>query len=253
MKQIAIAAAGLVSLTGPVFADTETAVEIRMIANMGVLISHDEDKVLVDALFTDVYDGRFRVPSVEDRTAMIEGAGDFAGADVLLFTHLHGDHFNADEVLAVEADIPVIGTTQVAEALVARTGVQDLSEGGLTRVGERIELEARPMYHMPDMQNATYRISLGGLNILHLGDTNPDEADLNAWSDTEFDVVLYPIWWAQSEAGQAQLDGAWGEARRIALHIPAHVTREQAVAFLGEGNVLVDPGERITINLGIDD
>jgi L-ascorbate metabolism protein UlaG (beta-lactamase superfamily) len=259
---------GLVS--APAFAQIDPAdepIEIRMIANMGVMISQGESKVLIDALFTDVYDGRFRVPTPEDREAMIHGHGEFEGVDAALFTHLHGDHFNADEVTALltansEALIAVsqqsadaitsIGTVLNPERLSA-TGPWLGAHNAYYLEAESFGISPRSLFHMRDVENIGYAVNFGETTFLHLGDTNPEQADFSVWDDVDIDVVLYPIWFAQSEAGQAALSGRWGNARHIALHIPAHISREQAVEFLGTEDVMVEAGERITVMPGDHD
>nr|WP_275297547.1 MBL fold metallo-hydrolase [Maricaulis parjimensis] len=223
---------------------------------MGVLISRGENRVMIDALFTDAYEGRFRIPVEADRLAMIEGSGEFPRGTLMLFTHSHGDHFDADLVRMAtgqQGGGRIIGPADVL-AMHANGDPEAQTEpvGGTFTAAQRqrygFDLDSRPMFHMNGIDNLTYAVSFGEITLLHLGDTNPDEADLSVWDDTDIDVVMYPIWWDQSERGQAKLNGDWADAIHIALHIPASVSREDAVAHFGEGHVLVDAGERITIN-----
>ena len=243
--------ASALALTSTVSATTDAnpdPVEIRLVANMGVLVSQGENKVLVDALFTDVYDGRFRIPTSDDREAMINGAGEFDGVDALLFTHEHGDHFNAGEAglaLAGNNTLVLMAPDQVSSQLGATATERALPDG--------LSVRAVPMFHMEGMDNHAFIIELGETSVLHLGDTNPDEADFTVLDGEYIDVVLYPIWFVQSETGQAELNGRFADARHVAVHVPAHISSEQMAEYLGEGNSLVDPGDRIVINPGDHD
>ena len=258
-----------ICLTTLLFASADLApeaaaepVEIRMIANMGVLIGRGHNQVLIDAIFTDVYDGRFRIPSESDLQDMAEGQGGFSEVDLLLFTHMHGDHFNAEEVAQVSTGVFVLGPDQVLDAVRAQgsDGVQVFDPGidepyvlaySDTRPdGGDMRVEARPVYHMDEIENWAFAITFGETTVLHLGDANPDGADLSIWSDVDVDAVLYPVWFAMSDEGNALLEQFWPDALQVAVHVPAHVSREEAVEFFGDGHVLVDAGERITIHPG---
>lgn len=241
--------AGVLALATTVSAVTDTppdSVEIRLVANMGVLVSQGENKVLVDALFTDVYQGRFRIPTADDREAMIDGSGEFESVDALLFTHEHGDHFNAEEAgLALAANEGLV--------LMAPDSVRAQLSAPAAHLPDGLEVRSVPMFHMEGLENHAFIIEMGDISVLHLGDTNPDGADFTALDGATVDVVLYPIWFAQSETGQAELNGRFTGARHIAVHVPAHITREQMGEYLGEGNSLVDPEDRIVINPGDHD
>lgn len=258
-------------LAGVVLAQTgaDDPVEIRLVANMGVLVSQGESKVLIDALFADVERGVFREPSAQDRDAILNGTGAFEGVDALLVTHRHADHFNADEVGALlrgPVPIPVLGPDQVRAELRASSADADWiaepapgeAADSLARLcGDDAEcgfsIEARPLFHNHTDENLSYAVTFGGTTILHLGDADPRYADFSVWDDVGIDVVLHNFWFADSEAGRTVLQERWAEARHIALHVPAVIDREQAIAKFGEGHVLVDPGERITINPGDHD
>ena len=249
-------------LMGTFQTQADEPVEIRLIGNMGVLISQGESKVLIDALFTDVYNGSFRVPTTEDREAMVHGTGEFEGVLASLSTHQHGDHFNAGETAAFLVGNPesVVGLTAQSEALLQAALEIEIdaerimiASGDYESTSSGFSLEAHDLFHREGIENTTYAVTLGETTILHLGDTNPDQADFSVWDGVQIDVLLYPYWFAQAPSGQALLNGRFADARKIALHLPARATREQALGMLGEGNFLIEAGDIITISDGRDD
>ena len=63
-------------------------------ANMGVLISLGDLKIMIDGLFTSTHPD-FRNPTPETLKSMINGEAPFDGVDLVLVTHKDQDHFNA--------------------------------------------------------------------------------------------------------------------------------------------------------------
>ena len=80
-------------LATPWAAAAGEGVELTYLGNEGFLIAAGETRVLVDALFGDGLSGYPVVPPVPRRQAE-EAAGSFAGVDLVLASHHHGDHFD---------------------------------------------------------------------------------------------------------------------------------------------------------------
>ncbi|WP_394692804.1 MBL fold metallo-hydrolase [Hyphobacterium sp.] len=243
-------AAALLAAT-PAIASAD--VTIRFIANEGVHISDGETGVLIDALTWNSYDGTYALPSDEARAAMIAGDAPYDDVVALLFTHIHGDHSDpagGAEFLNSQPDVTVAASAQVTDAIM--NGETDLEDGALERIFP-VELSAanpgpwqHPLFdfiegawvfHREGIDNITWHVEFDGISILHLGDTQPQLADFSVWDDTEFDVILYPYWFAQMEEGVAFLDSR-PDARAIAFHIPATATPLTIQAGLGDREVL---------------
>ena len=237
-------------------------VTIRFIANEGVHISDGETAVLIDALTWNSYDGQFALPSDEARAAMIAGEAPYDDVVALLFTHIHGDHSDPEgavDFLNSQGDVGVAASVQITSAMI--NGETELLDGALGRIVP-VELtvdepgpwqhpqfefvEGAWVFHREGIDNITWNVELDGISILHLGDTQPQMADFSVWDDTEFDVILYPYWFAQMEEGVAFLDSR-PDARAIAFHLPATATPLTIRAALGEREYLFGVGSEVVI------
>jgi L-ascorbate metabolism protein UlaG (beta-lactamase superfamily) len=76
------------------FTMQKKALEVTYLANCGFLYQSDKSKVLVDPFGTE-YGDFFYLPSNETKKNIIQGNVPFNKIDLLLITHIHGDHFNA--------------------------------------------------------------------------------------------------------------------------------------------------------------
>jgi len=206
-------------------------VEITHLANEGFLLVAGEDKVLVDALFPGLR-GYPRVP--EPLRADLEAAeAPFDGVDLILATHFHGDHFGAREVARhLEASTALfVSTPDAIEKLEA------VSHGPFEAVahhpaeGERTRLEVSPglsvtvlnLHHgrgRPQIQNLGFIIELGGLKILHVGDTEVSARDIRpyALAGEKIDIALLPGWLLAQQSMRPVVDEI-GPARIIAMHL----------------------------------
>ncbi|WP_421790360.1 MBL fold metallo-hydrolase [Hyphobacterium sp.] len=237
-------------------------VTIRFIANEGVYITNGETAVLIDALAWNSYDGRYALASDEARVAMIAGDPVYENVVALLFTHIHGDHFDpegAAEYLLAQSDGTVAASPQITNAML--NGQIELSPQDIQRIFP-VELTADApgpwhhpifdfiegawIFHREGVDNITWHVELDGISILHLGDTQPQIADFSVWDDTEFDVILYPYWFAQMPPGQAFLESR-PESRAIAFHIPAIATPLTIRAGLGDREYFFQEGQEVVI------
>jgi L-ascorbate metabolism protein UlaG (beta-lactamase superfamily) len=67
---------------------------VTYLANCGFLYETNNSKVLIDPFGTE-YGSFFYLPSDETKEKIIDGKIPFNNIDLLLITHIHGDHFNA--------------------------------------------------------------------------------------------------------------------------------------------------------------
>lgn len=76
------------------FSNQKKEIKITYLANCAYLYESDISKVLIDPFGTE-YGNFFYLPSNETKKKIIKGNIPFDKIDILLITHIHGDHFNA--------------------------------------------------------------------------------------------------------------------------------------------------------------
>ena len=82
----------IIALCG--FTGHKKELKITYLANCGYLYQSDKSKVLIDPFGTE-YGNFFYLPSEETKRNILHGNFPFNKVDLLLITHIHGDHFNA--------------------------------------------------------------------------------------------------------------------------------------------------------------
>jgi L-ascorbate metabolism protein UlaG (beta-lactamase superfamily) len=81
----------IVTLCG--FSNQKKEFKVTFLANCGFLYEKDNSKVLIDPFGTE-YGNFFYLPSEETKMNLVNGNIPFNKIDLLLITHIHGDHFN---------------------------------------------------------------------------------------------------------------------------------------------------------------
>lgn len=209
-------------------------IELRYLGNEGFLISAGETKVLVDALYGDGLDGYPVVPSGVRRRAEA-AAGEFSGVDVVLASHRHADHFDAPAVARHLAANPgALFASSEEAARLLREHAPELAEqrirGFWPAEGERatfetegIRVSAIRMHHgRAPAQNVGFLVEIGGLSLLHVGDSevSPEEVGSLPLAEDEVDVLMVPFWYLSSAQRRPALE-ALGARHVVAMHLPA--------------------------------
>ena len=213
-------------------------VNISFIAHAGVMIYSNQQTVLIDALHRGE---DIMASSVDEDTIneIVAATGKFKAVDMMLFSHEHGDHFNASltaQALEKSGILNVMGTKAVMDLLKAdeayseefasRLWCMDMSIGLSTHINIRgINIEAIGMEHDAIGRNCpvnnSYLFTLGGKTFLHVGDAKGTKANFEdvACLKTHIDVMFVPFTYVGiAEAREAI--SALAPGKLVVMHMP---------------------------------
>ena len=216
--------------------DGGRGVQITYLANEGFLLEAGETAVLVDALFGD---GLAEYPRMPDavRSDLENARGRFAAVDLILVSHAHADHFDPAAVarhLRANPEAVFLSSAQAVEAVAEELGEEaarhdmigaDPGEGKSARLElAGVSVQALDLHHgrLP-IRNLGLVISLGGVDVLHVGDTSADAADLRphaALLET-VDVWMLPDWLMGDADWEAARGRAAGPTWLVNMHLAA--------------------------------
>ncbi len=211
-------------------------VRVTYLANEGFLLESGETRVLIDALFGN---GLTEYPAVpEDLRADLEGArGRFAGVQLILASHSHADHFDAAAVarhLRANPEAAFLSTREAAAALREEMGAAAAGReifgvypetGGREshHIGE-VDLQVLNLSHGPlPIENLGLIAQLGGMAVLHVGDTSAEAPELSAYAQplAGVDVWLLPDWLMGETDWEAARSRAAGPTWLVDMHLAA--------------------------------
>jgi L-ascorbate metabolism protein UlaG (beta-lactamase superfamily) len=159
----------LFALSG--FTNQKKEIKITSLGNCGYLYECNQTKVLIDPFGTE-FGNFFYLPTDETRKKIIQGNAPFDKINVLLITHLHGDHFNArltESFLLNNGGVKMICPPQVCQQMkdsckrFAQIESQIISPGLSMGESKKIKINDLSVTAIR-MQHGTNR-SLEGINV----------------------------------------------------------------------------------------
>jgi L-ascorbate metabolism protein UlaG (beta-lactamase superfamily) len=227
------------------FAGTETPpppapqVEITYLANEGFLLRSGDDAVLIDAFVGMPYAGYPALPAAVLKK-LEQGLPPFAGVDLALASHVHGDHFQPKPARLFMAAVPgamFVSSPQVIEGFskdhAPASRLADRLKTVMPPAGDRtrfrrggVEIEVLHLSHgtgrFASIQNLGHLIRIGGMTILHVGDAAIDPRNFApyALADAGVDIALLPYWYWQSGRGRALIEEHLKADVHVACHVP---------------------------------
>jgi len=237
--------------------------KIIFVGNEGVLVRGARASILVDALFGDGA-GQFATTPREVIDAVENGHDPFAGVDLILATHHHEDHFNAQSTVRHMTRNPasrLLCTPQTAsliekcgpgsDGLTGRIHVLQPREGVSQVVeiaGARVEAfglsHGRAGY--ADVQQFGFVVDAGDGSFVHLGDGIIHERTLDTAGvlDRPIDAGFLPFWYLTYPFGIRLVTDRFRLGRTFGVHVPpsdsAELTARIAASF-PDAVALVDP------------
>lgn len=213
-------------------------VEVQYIANEGVLITAGNKRVLIDGLHRKYADAYAYLPDSE-REKIESARKPFDAVDLILVSHMHGDHFHPESVgsyLRSDSKAVLATSQQIVDEIAGKFGaylsVKDrvLSipftfKQRLTRNVAGIDVEFLALGHgsgrHATIQNFGHVFSLGGKRFLHIGDS-PTSSELFDHFDLDklsIDIAFLPAWFLTSNEGKAIIHEHIKPKHIIAVHV----------------------------------
>jgi L-ascorbate metabolism protein UlaG (beta-lactamase superfamily) len=212
---------------------------VTYIANEGVLLGRNAHSVLIDALFRDGIEGYDHLDAFA-QNYIEEGGKPFNEVALLLATHKHADHFNAEAVARFlkENDKAIFASSpQVVELLTPAIGgdsgiaeriktVDPKGDGKVEFTHGLLKVEVLKLSHgdgqMSDVTNLAFIVHMGDKRVLHVGDAQLNEATMAPLKKYAVGVnaACVPYWWLLDEKGRVFVRDTLKAGRVIGLHVP---------------------------------
>jgi L-ascorbate metabolism protein UlaG (beta-lactamase superfamily) len=186
---------------------------LTYVANMGVLVSSGDTKVLIDALF-EKPNPDYRAPAPETLGKIMKGEAPFDGVDLVLVTHDHPDHFDAGlavRFLEARSEPALVAPEDAVEAMRRAAADWPRIESRVVpiglKVGEKRGLDVRGIpvtacrtMHSGDRDspmNLMYLFELDGRRVWHEGDPNGRCEIFGAFglNDARLDLAVVHYWY----------------------------------------------------------
>jgi len=227
------------------------AVTVTYVANEGVLIQSGDKQVLIDALHKPYLSEYLATPQkvLDD---MMASRPPFEDIELLLVSHIHGDHFNAELVaqyLQVSKTARLFTTSQAKSEITKNfSGLANITdktqviryhaEMDTSFCAKGIQVRMVRIAHggarWSGMQNVGHIVEVGGMKFLHIGDPSYGKKDferLQLFKD-KIDVAILPFWFLTAAQGREIINQLIKPAYLIAVHVPPKdvhsITREIA-------------------------
>jgi L-ascorbate metabolism protein UlaG (beta-lactamase superfamily) len=211
---------------------------VTYIANEGVLISSGDKQVLIDGLHRE-YKPDYAFPPPDLLRSLESSASPYNKIDLILVTHIHGDHFHPLSVglhLQTNPKARLVSSEQIAEAVKKDFSGFSTIESRVERVPHQwkrkvalnvsgINLKGLGLKHSGAnfswIQNLGYVVELDGKKFLHIGDADMTEENFSSLGlvEEKIDVAFIPYWYLLSSTGRAILQNHIRPKHVIAVHI----------------------------------
>lgn len=265
--------AGMLAASTNAFADDATA---HYMANEGLMVVHDDTKIVFDPLFRNDY-GQYLLLPPEMEAALFAGEPPFDGIDAVFVSHYHGDHFSPEDMLRLlkeQQGIQLYAPTQAVVAMRTVASAEDqrvfervnavsleYKDAPVTLEMDELIVEAVRIPHSGwptgrvDVENIVWRVTMNdATTILHLGDADPNDVhfanDAAYWDRNQPHVAFPPYWFFSSASGRRILQQRIRAARNVGIHVPVQIPADplRRPNELRSADLFTTPGETRTVS-----
>ena len=216
----------------------DSAFEVRYIANEGVMISSRDKRVLIDGLHRKYEDAYAYLPDSE-REKIESSSVPFDKIDLVLVSHMHGDHFHPESVgryLTANPKTVFASSGQVVDLLAGKFAGYEAVKSRIFPIVFRLK-DRQPMKlagidveflgvghgsgRHASIQNLGHVITLNGKKFLHVGDSDgsPEIFDAFDLEQRSIDVALLPYWFLIDKQGKELVERHIRPKQIFALHV----------------------------------
>ncbi len=232
---------------------------ITYIGHSGVFIDGYGKKVLIDAI-PGQSPGWNPVPP-KTSGDIINGNPPYENTNLLCITHNHEDHFSAPQVSAFGLRNPetrIVGPLQVLDEIIL-PNESVISLDRFNRVDSVINGVELSIFHFRhfDMfgndfsavDNFGYMIDIGGFRILHVGDFDYSNENLDPFdfSSMDINILIIPTFGTLiSKKNKSLIDSKINPDHIIAVHLQSSTTISDVKAVFGDIIVFKNSGDLVS-------
>jgi L-ascorbate metabolism protein UlaG (beta-lactamase superfamily) len=227
---------------------------VTYLANEGIMVTSEGNKVLFDPFFHNDYNNYQLVPK-DIVTAIMNNQPPYDNIDAIFVSHSHGDHFAAGDMVSYlkkHSSTKLIAPTQAVAAMVefrdfegikSQITAVELEYGDEAKTFDvdNLSVDALRIPHAgwpsrADISNLVYRVSLNGSNpdttntVIHMGDADPEDDHFRPykelWRLKETQVAFPPYWFFLSAEGRDILDSRINALKSIGVHVPVKIPQD---------------------------
>ena len=219
--------------------DVPPDIHVTALGNEGFLVEVGSSTVIVDGLYRGLRG--YVAPTEQQLRARERAEPPFDEIELVLVTHHHPDHFDAEVVARHVVANPhaVLVTTPMAvdqlrsddqrfPLLSERVRAVFPEEGESEHLEiDGIGIEVLNLHHGRNRslpaENLGFVVEMNGFSFLHIGDTMATAEELAALglSDRKIDIAFVPFWHLLDATGARRYLEAIGATTVVAMHLPA--------------------------------
>ncbi len=216
----------------------KSSVKVTYIANEGVLIETKSKRILIDGLHRKYRDA-YAFPPDDLRNLLENARKPYDKVDLLLVSHLHGDHFhpasvglhlqnNPKTVLASSGQIVGEIEKDFAGYKNIKPQIREIPHEWKKSSTENfggIKVKFLGLRHGSErfkwIQNFGHLIEADGLKFLHIGDADMTAENFSVYklNEENIDVAFIPFWFLLSENGRNLVKEQFDPKHIVAVHV----------------------------------